>query len=131
MKDKLCFVTTGATAPFTELIKAVLSEDSLNALIENKVTHLFIQFGAAEEIFETSAKAARQYLAQQGKEKQLEVDGMDFDSSGLVEQFKLVQQTEGLAISHAGKLAIGFPVMQLSYAIFNSYTLFCGISLAH
>lgn len=107
--DKLCFVTTGATAPFAALIQSVLSRDSLDALLQSRVTHLFIQFGAAKEVFETSAKAAREYLIQKGKENQLDIDGIDFDSSGLSEQFKLVQQTNGLAISHAGKLFIDCP----------------------
>lgn len=102
--SKLCFVTTGATAPFTALIESVLSQTALDAFLECGFTHVFVQFGTAKDVYNTSAKTAREYLKLQGKEKQLEIDGMDFDSSGLNEQFKLVQQTSGLAISHAGML---------------------------
>ncbi|KAF1967084.1 hypothetical protein BU23DRAFT_660656 [Bimuria novae-zelandiae CBS 107.79] len=104
--SKLCFVTTGATAPFTALIEAILSRPSLDALLECHVTHAFVQYGTAKDVYETSAKAAREYLRQQGKETQLEIDGMDFDSSGLREQFKLVQDTKGLVVSHAGSGSI-------------------------
>jgi beta-1,4-N-acetylglucosaminyltransferase len=100
--SKLCFVTTGATAPFTKLIESVLSPASLDAFLQCGVTHIFIQYGTAKDVYQKSAEAARQHLKQNGTEQKLEIDGMDFDSSGLQEQFKLVQQTHGLAISHAG-----------------------------
>lgn len=99
---KLCFITTGATAPFTKLIEGILSHSSLEALLQCGVTHVFIQYGTAKDVYETSTEAAREYLKQKGAENNLEIDGMDFDSSGLDEQFKLVQETRGLVISHAG-----------------------------
>ncbi|KAJ4359641.1 N-acetylglucosaminyldiphosphodolichol N-acetylglucosaminyltransferase catalytic subunit alg13 [Didymosphaeria variabile] len=104
--SKLCFVTTGATAPFTKLIVSVLSTPSLDAFLQCEVTHIFIQYGTAKDVYETSAQAARAYLKQKGAEEKLEIDGMDFDSSGLSKQFKLVQETQGLAISHAGSGSI-------------------------
>ncbi|KAJ4295449.1 N-acetylglucosaminyldiphosphodolichol N-acetylglucosaminyltransferase catalytic subunit alg13 [Kalmusia sp. IMI 367209] len=97
---KLCFVTTGATAPFTGLIESVLKPSSLDVLSECGFTHVFVQFGSAKDIFEASAATARAYLKQ--NEKHLVVDGMDFDSNGLIGQFTLVQETRGLVISHAG-----------------------------
>jgi beta-1,4-N-acetylglucosaminyltransferase len=97
---KVCFVTTGATAPFTGLIKSVLQPSSLNALSKEGYTHLLIQYGSAKEVYTNSANAANTYLEKVGKE--MIIDGMDFNSQGLQEQFKLVQQTSGLAISHAG-----------------------------
>ncbi|KAF2449100.1 glycosyltransferase family 1 protein [Karstenula rhodostoma CBS 690.94] len=100
--SKLCFVTTGATAPFTKLIEAVLSHASLDAFLQCGFTHILIQYGTAPDVYQSSAEAARQYLKQNGTEQKLEIDGIDFDSSGLFEQFKLVQQTQGLVISHAG-----------------------------
>ena len=110
---KLCFVTTGATAPFTALIESILSPASINALLECQATHLLIQYGAAKDVYEASAKTARDYLKQQGKAKQLEIDGMDFDSNGLREQFKSVQETKGLAVSHAGKLHIHLLILDV------------------
>ncbi|OAG12478.1 uncharacterized protein CC84DRAFT_124104 [Paraphaeosphaeria sporulosa] len=104
--SKLCFVTTGATAPFTKLIEAVLSPSSLDAFLECGVTHIFIQYGTAKDVYHSTAEAARQYLKAISTEQELKIDGMDFDSSGLKEQFKLVQQTQGLAISHAGSGSI-------------------------
>jgi len=104
--SKLCFVTTGATAPFTKLIEASLSPASLDALLQCETTHLFVQYGTAKDVYDTSAEAARQHLKQKGCEAKLEIDGMDFDSSGLREQYKLVQQTRGLVISHAGSGSI-------------------------
>lgn len=100
--SKLCFVTTGATAPFTALIQAILAPTALDVLLKAGFSHVFIQYGTAKDVFEASADAARQYLKE--KEAKLEIDGMDFDSSGLREQFKLVQQTRGLVVSHAGML---------------------------
>lgn len=104
--SKVCLVTTGATAPFTQLIEAVLKPASLDAFIQCNVTHILIQYGTAKDVFQNSAEAARQYLEQIGMEQKLDIDGMDFNSSGLSDQFKLVQQTQGLAISHAGSGSI-------------------------
>ncbi|KAL5406418.1 hypothetical protein PMIN03_006030 [Paraphaeosphaeria minitans] len=104
--SKVCFVTTGATAPFRKLIEAALSPASLDAFLQRGVTHIFIQYGTAKDVYQSSAEAARQYLNENGTEHKLNIDGMDFDSSGLIEQFKLVKQTQGLAISHAGSGSI-------------------------
>lgn len=104
--QKLCFVTTGATAPFIGLIESILSSSSLDALLGCGISRVLVQYGTAKSVYETSTKAAREYLKQTGKETQLEIDGMDFDSSGLSEQFTLVQKTRGLVVSHAGKLRV-------------------------
>jgi beta-1,4-N-acetylglucosaminyltransferase len=129
MAMKLCFVTTGATAPFTALIESILSQASLNELIKCKVTHVFIQYGTAKDVYEASAKAARDYLKQDGKEGQLEIDGMDFDSGGLQKQFKLVRETNGLAISHAGKLPICSPCLVLYKQALFPLSKTCDINL--
>lgn len=104
--QKLCFVTTGATAPFIGLIESILSSSSLDALLGCGISRVLVQYGTAKSVYETSTKAAREYLKQTGKETQLEIDGMDFDSSGLSEQFTLVQKTRGLVVSHAGSGSI-------------------------
>lgn len=100
--SKVCLVTTGATAPFTKLIEAVLSPASLVSFLQCGVTHILVQYGTAKDVYQSSAETARQYLKQNGNEQKLDIDGLDFDSGGLRDQFKLVQQTQGLVISHAG-----------------------------
>jgi beta-1,4-N-acetylglucosaminyltransferase len=98
--SKLCFVTTGATAPFTDLIAAALSPACLDALISDGFTHLLVQYGSAKDVFTSSLSTAQSHLRQ--VKSGLIVDGIDFDSDGLVSQFTLVQQSKGLVISHAG-----------------------------
>ena len=100
---KVCFVTTGATAPFTGLIESVLKPSSLDALLNEGYTHLLVQYGTAKTTYTNSAKAAQTYLEQHGNADRLIVDGIDFAPDALKEQFKLVQQTQGLTISHAGR----------------------------
>ena len=103
---KLCFVTTGATAPFTALIESVLKPSSLDALLKEGYTHLLVQYGSAKDIYADRANAAQTYLQQGGKTDKLIIDGIDFDANGLQEQFKLVQQSQGLVISHAGMSSV-------------------------
>ena len=104
--DKVCFVTTGATAPFTGLIESVLSPSSIDALREQGYTRLLIQYGTAKQVMDNHAKAARERLQAKDTNQPLVIEGFDFDREGLKTQFKLVQQTNGLAISHAGMLHI-------------------------
>ncbi|KAF1911508.1 glycosyltransferase family 28 C-terminal domain-containing protein [Ampelomyces quisqualis] len=104
--SKLCFVTTGATAPFKALIESVLSSSSLETLCAEGFTHLLIQYGTAKDIFDRCSLAARFHLAQSGAKLQLVIDGIDFNPEGLQAQFKLVQQSKGLVISHAGSGSI-------------------------
>lgn len=100
--SKLCFVTTGATAPFTALIESVLSPSTLGALRQNGFTHLLIQYGTAKDVYEKCATAVRSHLEQVGQTQELTIDGIDFNPDGLRAQFVLVQQSKGLVISHAG-----------------------------
>ena len=98
---KVCFVTTGATAPFTGLIESVLQPSSIDALNAEGYTHLLIQYGSAKQIMEQNAQEARERI--QGLSgTNLIIDGFDFNQEGLKEQFKMVQQSNGLVISHAG-----------------------------
>jgi beta-1,4-N-acetylglucosaminyltransferase len=103
---KVCFVTTGATAPFTGLIEAVLRPSSIIALQEAGYTHLLVQYGAAKDVFDRCAQDARECMKSKFHEEDLIIEGIDFSPEGLKEQFRLVQQSKGLAISHAG---ISFP----------------------
>jgi beta-1,4-N-acetylglucosaminyltransferase len=104
--QKVCFVTTGATAPFTGLIEAVLTPGCVDALSELGYTHLLIQYGTANDVFDRAASTARTHVGSQRQSQYLVIDGLDFNPHGLKEQFKLVQESKGLVISHAGTFGI-------------------------
>lgn len=99
---KVCFVTTGATAPFTGLIESVLQSSSIDALRAGGYTHLLIQYGSAKHIMNEHAKIAVQRLEEEHGNSTLDIDGFDFNQDGLKSYFKLVQDSKGLVISHAG-----------------------------
>lgn len=101
-KMKMCFVTTGATAPFTGLIESVLQPASIDALRKGGYTHLLIQYGSAKHVMDEHAKMAFQRMKEELGNEALVIDGFDFDQDGLKAQFKMVQQSNGLIISHAG-----------------------------
>jgi beta-1,4-N-acetylglucosaminyltransferase len=101
-ESKLCFVTTGATAPFTALIESVLSSSTVEALRADGYTHILVQYGTAKDVFTKCSDAALDHLEQGGKDAGLIIEGIDFNPDGLQAQFKLVQQSKGLVISHAG-----------------------------
>lgn len=102
--SRLCFVTTGATAPFTALIEAVLSPSSIDAILEAGCTHLLVQYGSAKDIYTKASSTARSHV--QDKKQDLVIDGIDFDQDSLQPQLTLVQQSRGLVISHAGSGSI-------------------------
>ncbi|KAF2020970.1 glycosyltransferase family 1 protein [Aaosphaeria arxii CBS 175.79] len=97
---KVCFVTTGATAPFTALIESVLQTDSIKTLRKLGYTHLLVQYGSARNVFEESLKAAHSEAGD------LVIAGIDFDPQGLDKQLKLVSDSKGTIISHAGSGSI-------------------------
>ncbi|KAL6712269.1 N-acetylglucosaminyldiphosphodolichol N-acetylglucosaminyltransferase catalytic subunit alg13 [Coniothyrium glycines] len=103
--SKLCFVTTGATAPFTALIESVLQPSTLDALQELGVTHLLVQYGSAKEIYDTCLRSSLSHVKRSAGRAFI-IDGIDFNPDGLQAQFKLVQQSKGLVISHAGSGSI-------------------------
>ena len=98
--SRLCFVTTGATAPFTALIESALSPASLDALLEEGYTHILVQYGSAKDVYTKASLLAQFHL--QNKNEGLIIDGIDFNPDGLQAQLKLVQQSKGIVISHAG-----------------------------
>ncbi|KAG9193779.1 beta-1,4-N-acetylglucosaminyltransferase [Alternaria panax] len=104
--SKLCFVTTGATAPFIELIETVLSSSCLDALRESGFTHLLIQYGSAKDVYQDFSMLAQAYMRESKAKRNLIIDGIDFNPDGLQAQFKLVQRSKGLVISHAGSGSI-------------------------
>lgn len=103
-KMKLCFVTTGATAPFTDLIRSVLQLSSIDALRAAGYTHLLVQYGVAKDVFDSFVLDARSHVQAEPGKGELVVGGMGFKQEGLREEFLLVQQSRGLVISHAGML---------------------------
>ncbi|KAH8730732.1 glycosyltransferase family 28 C-terminal domain-containing protein [Phaeosphaeriaceae sp. PMI808] len=101
-ESKLCFVTTGATAPFTALIESVLSPSALETLSQHGYTHLLVQYGTAKDIYDKFSDAARSHFEQTEQKSCLVIDGSDFFPDALHAQFVLVQQSKGHVISHAG-----------------------------
>jgi beta-1,4-N-acetylglucosaminyltransferase len=101
--SKLCFVTTGSTAaPFAALLESVLSPPCLDTLREYGFTHLLVQHGCAKVEYDEHANSARLYLKISHAEQTLNIDGFDWNLDGLKAQYKLVHQSRGLVISHAG-----------------------------
>jgi beta-1,4-N-acetylglucosaminyltransferase len=105
-EEKVCFVTTGATAPFTGLIESVLQPSSIDALLSLGYTHLLVQHGIAKDVYEDRTREAQVHLQQGTSAARLTINGIDFDTKGLKEQFQLVQKSRGLVISHAGSGSI-------------------------
>jgi beta-1,4-N-acetylglucosaminyltransferase len=101
-ESKLCFVTTGATAPFTALIESALSPDFLDVLVADGYTHLLIQYGTARDVYVENVKAARAHLEQTKHIEQLRIAGIDFNPDGLKREFNQVQLSNGVVVSHAG-----------------------------
>jgi beta-1,4-N-acetylglucosaminyltransferase len=100
---KVCFVTTGATAPFTGLIEAILRPESIEALINEGYTHLLVQYGTAKIVFTEKVDTAISLFRSTHRTINITIGGMDFNSEGLQEQFRLAQLSKGMAISHAGR----------------------------
>lgn len=99
---KVCFVTTGATAPFTGLIEAILLPESIEALADEGYTHLLVQYGTAKAIFTEKLDAAISFFQSSNRSVNITIGGMDF-SSEIEEQFRLAQLSKGMTISHAGR----------------------------
>ncbi|KAF7188525.1 UDP-N-acetylglucosamine transferase subunit alg13 [Pseudocercospora fuligena] len=99
---KTCFVTIGATASFSGLIKGVLSPDFLEALEKQEYTDLLVQFGQdGQELFNEHITAAKN--SESGS--LISITGFALDKAGLgryMRQAKGVGAREGVVISHAG-----------------------------
>ncbi|KAG9698665.1 glycosyltransferase family 1 protein, partial [Aureobasidium melanogenum] len=102
---KVCFVTIGATASFSALIRATLSSSFCHALEQNHYTDLIVQYGAdGDSLFQSlvhDLDADKQHAA-------VNVSGFGLDTSGLGQYMKLAKTggddsgVEGLVVSHAG-----------------------------
>ncbi|KAH6713100.1 glycosyl transferase [Leptodontidium sp. 2 PMI_412] len=95
---KECFITTGATAKFTELIQAALSPECLQAFVDNGFTRLNFQCGESMSAFEELKPTDT---------RGLEIHGFGFNKNGLTKEMRACQEKEsvsrrGLVICHAG-----------------------------
>ncbi|EMC92435.1 glycosyltransferase family 1 protein [Baudoinia panamericana UAMH 10762] len=106
MSQKTCFVTVGATASFTALIRAVLEADFLTALQNNGYTELLVQYGeGGKQLFDTHSKTAINAAKDEGNE--IKISGFDLDKAGLGRYMRQAKGAnlgagEGVVISHAG-----------------------------
>ncbi|KAH0360542.1 glycosyltransferase family 1 protein, partial [Aureobasidium melanogenum] len=102
---KVCFVTIGATASFSALIRATLSSSFCHSLEQNHYTDLIVQYGAdGDSLFQSLVKDI--YVDQQ--HAAINVSGFGLDTSGLAQYMNLAKTggddggIEGLVVSHAG-----------------------------
>lgn len=99
---KTCFVTIGATASFTSLIKGVLEPEFIQALSSQGYTDLLVQYGEdGQEYFES----CRSKASEEGNI--VNIRGFPLDKAGLVKYMALARGDEGgqegVVISHAGE----------------------------
>ncbi|KAL2071583.1 hypothetical protein VTL71DRAFT_12818 [Oculimacula yallundae] len=95
---KECFITTGATAKFTELIEAALSPECLKTFVDNGFTRVNIQCGESMSAFEQLRPTNTMGL---------EIRGFAFNKNGLNKEMRACQEKrgvskKGLVICHAG-----------------------------
>ena len=106
--QKTCFVTIGATAAFTDLIRAVLSSDFCTALETQNYTHLLVQYGQNGKLLFDKC-----LFNLNTTPTKLQISGFDLDPSGLRHHIlrtnahspSLPSGTDavpGVVISHAG-----------------------------
>jgi beta-1,4-N-acetylglucosaminyltransferase len=98
---KTCFVTVGATATFSGLIKAVLAADVRETLEKLGYDRLLVQYGRhGQEHYDACFKSMSS-----DENSNLIVEGFDLDKSGLSSHMRAAKGTadkQGIVISHAG-----------------------------
>lgn len=104
MPSKTCFVTIGATASFSGLVRGVLQHDFLEALEKQGYTDLLVQYGKdGQELFDSCITAAKN--SESGSF--LRIAGFTIDKAGLAKYMKQAKggngNQEGVVISHAGE----------------------------
>lgn len=111
---KRCFVTVGATASFTRLIRAVLEARFLDALAHQGYTELRVQYGKGgkktfDDYFWVLPDELKTKLG-------IAITGFDFNKDGLQEEMLAAKRVhkksqyrgvEGCVISHAGECCGG------------------------
>lgn len=112
---KRCFVTVGATASFTRLIKAVLDPAFLEALHNHNYTELRVQYGKdGKKTFDDYTWV----LSDEQKQRfEIDITGFDFRKEGLRDEILATKRVfgksqykgvEGCVISHAGRYLQNF-----------------------
>lgn len=97
--ERVCFVTTGATAEFRELIEALFKPDVLELLVKEGFTKLHVQCGATLKDIHS--------LLPPDLEAPLKIRCYDFKKNGLREDMLECQERKGIrqrgiVIMHAG-----------------------------
>ena len=109
MKDRTCFVTVGATAPFHELIEACTSYKFLESLIAQGYSQIIIQHGNRDKDLSSLMKNL-ELAPNSNSRSRISIDGFDFSPDGLHMELKAakghVGEREGVVISHAGSGSI-------------------------
>lgn len=118
-KEKVCFVTVGATAPFDGLVRAVLSPPFLRALSRAGYTTLRVQHGKEGKLnlFQDLSTAPETVELSNGLH--MSISGFDFNTDGLDDEFQNAKGLqargskdavtgEGCVISHAGSMFHSF-----------------------
>ncbi|KAL6721381.1 N-acetylglucosaminyldiphosphodolichol N-acetylglucosaminyltransferase catalytic subunit alg13 [Lecanora helva] len=105
-KQKVCFVTIGATASFNALIEAMLSQTFLTTLKQHGYTELRLQHG-----LEGGALLKSFHASRTAEETPLKITGFDFNKKGLGAEMLAAKgsnggSSEGVVISHAGSGSI-------------------------
>lgn len=100
--EKVCFITTGATAEFRELIEAVLTPECMKLFKQESFTTLNFQCGETFKNFEQLKLKRLQPADIEG----LNINAFDF-KQGLTEDMRKCQaeagvRLQGLVILHAG-----------------------------
>lgn len=97
---KVCFVTIGATAAFDSLLRAVLSESFIQALVEFGYTDVQVQYGAdGYSLFHQYSKRDPSIISSSSN---INITGFDFRKAGLGAEMGAARN--GVVISHAGKI---------------------------
>ena len=97
---KICFVTIGATAAFDSLLRAVLSESFMAALVEFGYTDLQVQYGAdGYSLFHQYSKQDPLIVS---SSPNINLTGFDFRKAGLGAEMAAARN--GVVISHAGNI---------------------------
>jgi hypothetical protein len=96
---KECLITTGATAPFPQLISAVLQPESLKKFVDLGFTKLTFQVGTSLDYLHDIKPPSMLGM---------EMAAFDFNPNGLAQEMKACIQREGesqegLVITHAGR----------------------------
>jgi len=102
-KTKSCFVTVGATAPFDELIKAILEPKFLKALHDADYTELLVQHGYEDQGNLFNRLIGQSNVSEFCKSSKLKVSGFGFDKDGLGKYLRDAKDGGGAVMSHAGQ----------------------------